>query len=977
MEKQLKLLSLVGVFILLLAGCNLRGRSSSSDTNSSNSPSSFSSSQESSSSSSSSSTSQTFTVTWQNENGLVLELDQDVLEGTLPSYDGLTPTKPNDAQYNYVFNGWYPEISAVTSDITYTATYQEELRKYTITWVDEDGTVLETDNDVPYGTTPEYNDALPTKESTDAYNYIFDGWDEEIVAVTGDATYKATYKEELRKYTITWVDEDGTSLKSEEVAYGETPSYGENDPTKDSTNTHTYTFNGWSPNVIAVSGDATYTATYLEQVRTYTVTWLNYDGEVLEVDNGLEYGAFPSFDGEQPTRANIRGVNYSFKGWSPEVSVVEADQTYVATYDYDAYFSFNLLNYELEDGYTLSDLRGAPWINANLEGEINKIKKPSLKDDFYTAVNYDDIKNGVLGPFEVDYQRVDEAMADIFNNNQETTNGDFIEALSYKLMAGDTAAISSYLNNLDVYEYLCSKEVFNTSSSYFQISYSNENGYEIEYNDGYLEESLGLHTLWFYSMFDDYSFFEQPADNIASSLANILGYSLSSSELTAIKDMERNLTYGSYYDYYSYYDSTITYTLEELPWEALTYALEDLGLSSSDTVTMKKYYVNALNNLFNAYLVNNPDVVKKDILARISFDYRFLLGTANYKIVNQHIASAYVFDSERYLGYYDGYALAKQLTKLLVPVLIEQAYIQIEGDEDVKNGVADLIEDVISGYYEMIDELDWLSRTTKGNILRKLEMMSYASCYSDAYKNFAKIAVNDLESASALALYNAYTSTIISEAINGVVSDPQAWIWDSMPSYTVNAFYTVQYNAFVILNGIVPGFISNSVEELYGMLGFVIGHEITHAFDSSGSYYDEYGNYNDLMSATDRNKFSKKVTNLVNFYNKITLFEDTKVDGNRINGEATADMGGIKVMLQLAKDIPDFDYDKFFRAAARTWCEQPYGDDYLSQMLDDAHPFAYLRTNVTLAQFDEFIETYDIGPGDGMYIPEDERVKIW
>ena len=88
-------------------------------------------------------------------------------------------------------------------------------------------------------------------------------------------------------------------------------------------------------------------------------------------------------------------------------------------------------------------------------------------------------------------------------------------------------------------------------------------------------------------------------------------------------------------------------------------------------------------------------------------------------------------------------------------------------------------------------------------------------------------------------------------------------------------------------------------------------------------------------------------------------------------------MGGIRVMLKLAESIPDFNYDLFFRSAARAWCTQPYSAEAAQYRLSDAHPFAYLRVNVTLAQFDEFIETYDIGPGDGMYIPEDERVAIW
>ena len=973
MKKQITLLSVIGTLALILTSCDLRGKSSSPAASSFSS----SSKEESSSEISSSSEPKTFTVTWKNEDGLVLELDQDVLEGTLPTYEGQTPTKPNDAQYNYVFKGWYPEVSEVTADIIYTATYQEELRKYTVTWVDEDGTVLEIDNDVPYGTTPEYNDGTPSKESTAQYTYTFDGWSNEVSEVTGDVTYTATYKEELRKYTITWVDENDNVLHSEEVAYGEVPTYDGNEPSKDSTVQHTYVFNGWTPNVVAVTGEATYKATFLEQVRTYVVRWLNYDGTVLETDEGVEYGALPSFDGTQPVRANIRGVDYSFKGWSPVISVVESDQTYTATYDYDAYFSFDLINYETRGRYELSDLRGAPWINSNIAGELNKIKKPSLKDDFYAAVNYDDIQNGILGPFEIDYVYVDQAMQAIFDNSEPTTNGGFIQALSNKLINGSTSAISAYLNNLDLDDYFNSKDCFTTTSSFFQLKYTQDDGYLLEYNDGYMEESLGLHTLYFYSMFDDYAFLESPANNIASALADILDYSLTSSNLSFIKNMERDISYNCYYDYYRYGDAVASYQVDSLPWEPIRNALLDMGLSSDDSICLKKYYINAFNSLFNDYLVNNAGSVKKAVLNRISFDYRFLLGTRNYKIINPYIVDAYVFDSEKYLGYYDGYALAKELTKLIVPILIEQSYIQIASDEDTRNNVTELIIDVIDGYYDMISEIDWLGRETKGKILEKLNKMAFASCYSDVYKNFAKIDDSNLDALSALDLFNRYALTIIDQAVNEVPSEEDAWIWDTMASYTVNAFYMPTKNSFVILNGIVPGFVGDSVEELYGMLGFVIGHEITHAFDSGGTMYDEYGNYGDIMAAADRRAFDKRVNKLISFYDKINLFDDTYVDGNTVNGEATADMGGIKVMLELAERIDGFDYDLFFRSAAKTWSQQPYYEREISQMLQDSHPFAYLRVNVTLAQFDEFIETYDIGPGDGMYIPEDQRVKVW
>lgn len=123
-----------------------------------------------------------YTVTWKNWDGSVLETDTDVPYGTKPTYDGEKPEKASDQQYNYVFAGWSPEVSAVgESDVTYTATYTPVLQEYTVKWVDEDGTtVLEMDENVAYGTTPEFNGATPTKASAEGYAYTFDTWTPEI-----------------------------------------------------------------------------------------------------------------------------------------------------------------------------------------------------------------------------------------------------------------------------------------------------------------------------------------------------------------------------------------------------------------------------------------------------------------------------------------------------------------------------------------------------------------------------------------------------------------------------------------------------------------------------------------------------------------------------------------------------------------------------------------------------------------------------
>ena len=198
--------------------------------------------------------SEKFTITWKNEDGSIID-QTEVSYGQMPTHE--VPVKPSTEQYTYTFAGWTPEVVAATSDATYTATYTSELRKYTVTFLDEDGTTLSA-QDWEYGATPTCE--APTKPSTEQYTYTFAGWTPEVVAVTGNATYTATYTSELRKYTITFLDEDGTTLSSQDWEYGATPTC--EAPTKPATAQYTYTFAGWTPEVVAVTGNATYTATY-------------------------------------------------------------------------------------------------------------------------------------------------------------------------------------------------------------------------------------------------------------------------------------------------------------------------------------------------------------------------------------------------------------------------------------------------------------------------------------------------------------------------------------------------------------------------------------------------------------------------------------------------------------------------------------------------------------------------------------------
>ena len=135
-------------------------------------------------------------------------------------------------------------------------------------------------------------------------------------------------------YIITW-ELDGVTVREDEMAYGDTPNYGET-PTKPSDEQYDYSFSGWTPQITTVTGDKTYSGSFNANTHYYTITWKNYNGDVLETDTGVEgemqYGATPSYNGATPTKTGDGKREYTFKGWSPEVASVSGDQEYIAQY---------------------------------------------------------------------------------------------------------------------------------------------------------------------------------------------------------------------------------------------------------------------------------------------------------------------------------------------------------------------------------------------------------------------------------------------------------------------------------------------------------------------------------------------------------------------------------------------------------------------------------------------------------------------
>ena len=282
---------------------------------------------------------QRYTITWKNWDGTILKTigpnetmveSYSVTYGTQAEYLGTNPTRVEDIDYTYNFTGWNPEPGRVTSNVTYTATYEAQPRKYTIIFQQEGGVEIERQ----FLT----HNAIPVCENTPTKVGHILQWSPAIAAVTGDATYTATWLEEPpTEFEITFVDYDGTTvLKQDNVAVGADPvapaivgGIPVGSTGKPATSEFTYVFDHWSPTVTEVTEAVTYTAIYREAAKTYTIIFNDENGSEIE-RHEYTYGSTPVCSAT-PTKPNTAQYTYSF-AWTPQIQTVMDNATYQAVF---------------------------------------------------------------------------------------------------------------------------------------------------------------------------------------------------------------------------------------------------------------------------------------------------------------------------------------------------------------------------------------------------------------------------------------------------------------------------------------------------------------------------------------------------------------------------------------------------------------------------------------------------------------------
>ncbi len=332
-------------------------------------------------------------------------------------------------------------------------------------------------------------------------------------------------------------------------------------------------------------------------------------------------------------------------------------------------------------------------------------------------------------------------------------------------------------------------------------------------------------------------------------------------------------------------------------------------------------------------------------------------------------------------GTIDDKEYAAQIVQNLLSDYLGQAYVSRYFSSAAKADVENIVSEIIGVYKSRIQALTWMSDATKAKAIKKLDTMGVKIGYPDKWDD--ELSGIALKSAAEGGSFFDNMVTIAKAAgakypeLQNKKVDKTKW---AMTPYTVNACYSSSSNSIEFPAGILqaPFYdINASREENLGGIGYVIAHEITHAFDNNGAKFDENGNATDWWTAEDYSAFQKLCARVVAFYDGRETAPGITCDGLLTLSENIADLGAVACVTQVAGSMSNPDYKKLYTSMAKIWYSNYTREMRLYLARVDLHAPDKIRGGLTLASQAEFFKAFDIQPGDGMYISPEERVSIW
>lgn len=319
---------------------------------------------------------------------------------------------------------------------------------------------------------------------------------------------------------------------------------------------------------------------------------------------------------------------------------------------------------------------------------------------------------------------------------------------------------------------------------------------------------------------------------------------------------------------------------------------------------------------------------------------------------------------------------------------VGQLYVDEMFPPEAKAKAEEMIANIIEAYKTRIENLEWMSDSTKIRAIEKLNKFTVKIGYPDKWEDYSTLAVKD---------GNSYYENMIAvnewqlkDNLDKIDEPVDRTEWGMSPQ-TVNAYFNPFNNEIVFPAAILqPPFYDYKADAAvnYGGIGAVIGHEISHAFDDSGSRFDADGNLVNWWTEEDLEEFTKRGEKLAEQYSSVEVLDSVFINGKFTLGENIGDVGGLlgayDGLQRYFKEhgrpekIDGFTPEqRFFMSWATVWRTKQREESLREQVKTDPHSPGRYRATEPLKNVDAFYEAFNIQPGDPMYVAPEDRVRIW
>ena len=297
--------------------------------------------------------------------------------------------------------------------------------------------------------------------------------------------------------------------------------------------------------------------------------------------------------------------------------------------------------------------------------------------------------------------------------------------------------------------------------------------------------------------------------------------------------------------------------------------------------------------------------------------------------------------------------------------------------EEAKKDITEIVQQIVATYQKRIECNDILEPATKEKAILKLSKMGLKLAYPDRVEEIYSKLIFD-ESKSLFDVVRSLERIRMEENFAKLNKEVDRTHW-AMPGHMVNACYDPFVNDITFPAAILQApfySINQTRSENLGGIGAVIGHEISHAFDSNGAKCDELGNLNNWWTKADERKFNKKVNAMIKQFDGIELPWGV-CNGKFTVSENIADNGGMAVTLDIMSNSENVSFEEYFANWARVWCQKAKPEYQALLLQVDVHGPSYLRANMPPRNFPEWYATYGVKKTDGMYLAPSKRIVIW